>query len=209
MPHLHLSLQAGDDLDPQAHEAAASARRRHRASASEVRRLRPDMVFGADIIAGFPTENEAMFARSLDIVDECGLTHLHVFPVLAPARHAGRAHAAGAARRREGARPAPARRGAKPAFVRHLASEVGARRTVLVETEPARPHGRLHPRALRVPVPGESARRDHPGTTGGAAGGLTSAALHPSPMAPGHAVATAAYVRSGRAVRATGLRRPD
>ena len=46
----------------------------------QVRRLRPDIVFGADIIAGFPTETEAMFARSLELVDECGLTHLHVFP---------------------------------------------------------------------------------------------------------------------------------
>ena len=45
-----------------------------------MRRLRPDVVFGGDIIAGFPTETEAMFARSLDLVDECGLTHLHVFP---------------------------------------------------------------------------------------------------------------------------------
>jgi threonylcarbamoyladenosine tRNA methylthiotransferase MtaB len=45
-----------------------------------VRRLRPDMAFGADIIAGFPTETEEMFARSLDLVDECGLTQLHVFP---------------------------------------------------------------------------------------------------------------------------------
>src|SRR5947208_6287629 len=47
---------------------------------TELRRLRPDVVFGGDIIAGFPTETEAMFARSLDLVDECGLTHLHVFP---------------------------------------------------------------------------------------------------------------------------------
>ena len=45
-----------------------------------MKRLRPDVVFGADIIAGFPTEDEAMFSRSLDLVDECGLTHLHVFP---------------------------------------------------------------------------------------------------------------------------------
>ena len=45
-----------------------------------MRRLRPDVVFGADIIAGFPTETEEMFARSLDLVDECGLTQLHVFP---------------------------------------------------------------------------------------------------------------------------------
>jgi len=79
MPHLHLSLQAGDDL------TLKRMKRRHsRADAmafcEAVRRLRPDVVFGADIIAGFPTETEDMFARSLALVDECGLTHLHVFP---------------------------------------------------------------------------------------------------------------------------------
>jgi threonylcarbamoyladenosine tRNA methylthiotransferase MtaB len=79
MPHLHLSLQAGDDL------ILKRMKRRHsRADAiafcENVKRLRPDVVFGADIIAGFPTEDEAMFARSLDLVDECSLTHLHVFP---------------------------------------------------------------------------------------------------------------------------------
>jgi threonylcarbamoyladenosine tRNA methylthiotransferase MtaB len=67
--------------DPQAHEAAALARRRDQVLRAQVRRLRPDMAFGADIIAGFPTETEAMFARSLDLVDECGLTHLHVFRI--------------------------------------------------------------------------------------------------------------------------------
>jgi threonylcarbamoyladenosine tRNA methylthiotransferase MtaB len=79
MPHLHLSLQAGDDL------ILKRMKRRHtRADAvafcQKVRRLRPDVVFGADIIAGFPTETETMFSRSLDLVDECGLTQLHVFP---------------------------------------------------------------------------------------------------------------------------------
>ena len=79
MPHLHLSLQAGDDM------ILKRMKRRHsRADAiafcDEVRALRPDVVFGADIIAGFPTETEDMFARSLDLVDECGLTQLHVFP---------------------------------------------------------------------------------------------------------------------------------
>jgi threonylcarbamoyladenosine tRNA methylthiotransferase MtaB len=79
MPHLHLSLQAGDDL------ILKRMKRRHsRADAiafcENVTRLRPDVVFGADIIAGFPTEDEAMFTRSLDLVDDCGLTHLHVFP---------------------------------------------------------------------------------------------------------------------------------
>ena len=79
MPHLHLSLQAGDDL------VLKRMKRRHgRAQAlafcDRVRAVRPDMVFGADLIAGFPTESEAMFRRTLDLVDEAGLTYLHVFP---------------------------------------------------------------------------------------------------------------------------------
>jgi threonylcarbamoyladenosine tRNA methylthiotransferase MtaB len=79
MPHLHLSLQSGDDL------ILKRMKRRHsRAGAVsfcvELRRLRPDIVFGADIIAGFPTETEAMFENTLALVADCGLTHLHVFP---------------------------------------------------------------------------------------------------------------------------------
>ena len=79
MPHLHLSLQAGDDL------ILKRMKRRHgRADAirfaTEVRRRRPDAVFGADLIAGFPTESEEMFRNTLDLVDDCGLTFLHVFP---------------------------------------------------------------------------------------------------------------------------------
>src|SRR3954465_15939376 len=79
MPHLHLSLQSGDDM------ILKRMKRRHsRADAigfcDQVRRLRPDVAFGADLIAGFPTETEAMFSRSLDLVEECGLTFLHVFP---------------------------------------------------------------------------------------------------------------------------------
>jgi threonylcarbamoyladenosine tRNA methylthiotransferase MtaB len=79
MPHLHLSLQSGDDM------ILKRMKRRHsRASAisfcEQARRLRPDIVFGADFIAGFPTETEAMFQGSLDLVEECGLTYLHVFP---------------------------------------------------------------------------------------------------------------------------------
>jgi threonylcarbamoyladenosine tRNA methylthiotransferase MtaB len=79
MPHLHLSLQAGDDM------VLKRMKRRHLRDdairfCEDVRRLRPDMVFGADIIAGFPTETEEMFENSLKLVDECGLTFLHVFP---------------------------------------------------------------------------------------------------------------------------------
>ena len=84
MPHLHLSLQAGDDL------ILKRMKRRHtRADAirfcERVRRLRPGIAFGADLIAGFPTETEAMFTRSLDIVADCGLSYLHVFPFSARA----------------------------------------------------------------------------------------------------------------------------
>lgn len=79
MPHLHLSLQAGDDM------ILKRMKRRHlREDAirfcEDARRLRPDIVFGADIIAGFPTETEEMFENSLRLIDECGLTWLHVFP---------------------------------------------------------------------------------------------------------------------------------
>ncbi|MGA8171122.1 MAG: tRNA (N(6)-L-threonylcarbamoyladenosine(37)-C(2))-methylthiotransferase MtaB [Methylocystis sp.] len=78
-PHLHLSLQSGDDL------TLKRMKRRHsRRDAikfcEELRLARPDIVFGADFIVGFPTETEEMFSRTLDLVTECGLTHLHVFP---------------------------------------------------------------------------------------------------------------------------------
>ncbi len=79
MPHLHLSLQHGDDL------ILKRMKRRHSRDdairfAEEARRLRPDMTFGADIIAGFPTETEAHFENSLKLVEDCHLTWLHVFP---------------------------------------------------------------------------------------------------------------------------------
>ena len=79
MPHLHLSLQSGDDM------ILKRMKRRHLRDdairfCEEARRLRPEIVFGADIIAGFPTETEAMFENSLRLVEECGLTWLHVFP---------------------------------------------------------------------------------------------------------------------------------
>jgi threonylcarbamoyladenosine tRNA methylthiotransferase MtaB len=79
MPHFHLSLQHGDNL------ILKRMKRRHSREESiafceEVRRLRPEAAFGADIIAGFPTETEAQFESSLRIIDECGLAHVHVFP---------------------------------------------------------------------------------------------------------------------------------
>jgi threonylcarbamoyladenosine tRNA methylthiotransferase MtaB len=79
MPHLHLSLQSGDNL------ILKRMKRRHLredaiAFCERMRALRPDIVFGADLIAGFPTEDEAMFANTLRLADECGLSFLHVFP---------------------------------------------------------------------------------------------------------------------------------
>ena len=79
MPHLHLSLQAGDDL------ILKRMKRRHTraqaiAATRRARQLRPEVAIGADLIAGFPTESEDMFRRSLDIVDACGIAFLHVFP---------------------------------------------------------------------------------------------------------------------------------
>jgi threonylcarbamoyladenosine tRNA methylthiotransferase MtaB len=79
MPHLHLSLQAGDDM------ILKRMKRRHSRDdairfVAEMRARRPDLVFGADLIAGFPTETQEMFENSLRLVDECDLTFLHVFP---------------------------------------------------------------------------------------------------------------------------------
>ena len=79
MPHLHLSLQAGDDM------ILKRMKRRHLrddaiAFCHDMRKARPDIVYGADIIAGFPTETDAMFENSLKLVEECDLTWLHIFP---------------------------------------------------------------------------------------------------------------------------------
>jgi threonylcarbamoyladenosine tRNA methylthiotransferase MtaB len=79
MPHLHLSMQAGDDM------VLKRMKRRHRRAdavqfCEDVLRMRPDTVFGADLIAGFPTETDEMFSNSLSLVDDCNLTYLHVFP---------------------------------------------------------------------------------------------------------------------------------
>ncbi len=79
MPHLHLSLQAGDNM------ILKRMKRRHSREdaiefCADMRAARPEIVFGADIIAGFPTETDAMFENSLKLVEDCGLTWLHVFP---------------------------------------------------------------------------------------------------------------------------------
>jgi threonylcarbamoyladenosine tRNA methylthiotransferase MtaB len=131
MPHLHLSLQHGDDL------TLKRMKRRHSradavAFANQVRRLRPDIVFGADIIAGFPTETDEAFARSRDLVADCGLTHLHVFPYSErPGTPAARMPQVPHALRKE--RAALLRQDGAAALRRHLDGQVGAQRRVLTE----------------------------------------------------------------------------
>jgi threonylcarbamoyladenosine tRNA methylthiotransferase MtaB len=133
MPHLHLSLQSGDDL------ILKRMKRRHlRADAiafcHAVRQLRPDIVFGADLIAGFPTESEAMFQNSLDLIGECGLTHLHVFPFSPrPGTPAERMPQVVRDVVKERARRLR-ERGAL-ALERHLDAEIGAMRRVLIESQ--------------------------------------------------------------------------
>jgi threonylcarbamoyladenosine tRNA methylthiotransferase MtaB len=132
MPHLHLSLQSGDDM------ILKRMKRRHlRKDAIEfceqVRRLRPDIAFGADIIAGFPTETDGMFARSLDLVEECGLTFLHVFPYSPrPGTPAARMPQVAGPEIRERAKRLRAK--GEAALQKRLASEVGNTRDVLIES---------------------------------------------------------------------------
>jgi threonylcarbamoyladenosine tRNA methylthiotransferase MtaB len=132
MPHLHLSLQSGDDM------ILKRMKRRHsRRDAidfcAQVRRLRPGIAFGADIIAGFPTETEEMFARSLDLVADCDLTFLHVFPYSPrPGTPAARMPQVRGEAIRDRARRL--REAAATALRKRLAAEVGATRQVLIES---------------------------------------------------------------------------
>lgn len=131
MPHLHLSLQAGDDL------ILKRMKRRHSRDdairfCAEIRALRPDIVFGADLIAGFPTEDEAMFSRSLDLVAECGLSFVHVFPYSArPGTSAARMPQLSGDIVSE--RAARLRAAAGAAQRRHLAERIGRSLSVLTE----------------------------------------------------------------------------
>jgi threonylcarbamoyladenosine tRNA methylthiotransferase MtaB len=132
MPHLHLSLQSGDDL------ILKRMKRRHCrgeaiAFCSQLRRLRPDIAFGADIIAGFPTETEEMFARSQELVAECDLTFLHVFPYSPrPGTAAARMPQVNGNVIRDRARRL--RACGETALQRRLATEIGSVRQVLIES---------------------------------------------------------------------------
>jgi len=133
MPHLHLSLQSGDDM------ILKRMKRRHSrkdaiAFCEQVRRLRPDIAFGADIIAGFPTETEEMFARSLDLVEECALTFLHVFPYSPrPGTPAAKMpQVAGPAIKERAKR---LRAVGEAALRQRLQAEIGTTREVLIESD--------------------------------------------------------------------------
>jgi len=131
MPHLHLSLQAGDDM------ILKRMKRRHLRGDSirfctEMRRLRSDIVFGADMIAGFPTETEAMFENSLAIVEECGLTHLHVFP-FSPREGTPAARMPQVARSAVKERASRLREAGERAYRAHLDRMTGSRQSILIE----------------------------------------------------------------------------
>ncbi|GLQ28166.1 tRNA (N(6)-L-threonylcarbamoyladenosine(37)-C(2))-methylthiotransferase MtaB [Sulfitobacter pacificus] len=131
MPHLHLSLQHGDDM------ILKRMKRRHLrddaiAFCTEARKLRPHMTFGADIIAGFPTETDAMFENALALVEDCDLTWLHVFPYSArPGTPAARMPAVNGKVIK--ARAARLRAAGEAQVRRHLKAQVGRSHHVLME----------------------------------------------------------------------------
>lgn len=131
MPHLHLSLQHGDDL------ILKRMKRRHLRDdairfTQDAMRLRPDMTFGADIIAGFPTETEAQFENSLRLIEDCNLTWLHVFPYSPrPGTPAARMpQVAGSAIK---ARAARLRASGEARVLRHLTQQLGQSHRILME----------------------------------------------------------------------------
>ena len=132
MPHLHLSLQHGDDL------ILKRMKRRHLRDdaikfAQEARKLRPDMTFGADIIAGFPTETEAHFENALALVSECDLTWLHVFPYSPrPGTPAARMPQVNGTLIKE--RAARLRAAGQAQVTEHLSKQIGKTHRVLMES---------------------------------------------------------------------------
>ncbi len=164
MPHLHLSLQSGDDL------ILKRMKRRHSRKqaidfCAQVRRLRPDIAFGADIIAGFPTESEAMLARSLDLVEECGLTFLHVFPYsLRPGTPAARMPQVATSAVKDRARRL--RAAGEVALRRRLEAEIGTTRQVLIESDCQGRTEHFLPVAISGEMPGTVRRKTVVGNDG-------------------------------------------
>jgi threonylcarbamoyladenosine tRNA methylthiotransferase MtaB len=165
MPHLHLSLQSGDDL------ILKRMKRRHSRSdalrfCAQVRRLRPDIAYGADIIAGFPTETEDMFARSQQLVEECDLTFLHVFPYSPrPGTPAARMPRVAGDVVKERARRL--RETGEVALQRRLESEIGSTRQVLIESATQGRTEHFMPVAIAGDTPGAVRRLLMAGHDGG------------------------------------------
>ncbi|MFC3182961.1 tRNA (N(6)-L-threonylcarbamoyladenosine(37)-C(2))-methylthiotransferase MtaB [Cypionkella sinensis] len=131
MPHLHLSLQAGDDM------ILKRMKRRHLRDdairfCEDAQKLRPDMIFGADIIAGFPTETEAMFENSLKLVTDCNLTFLHVFP-FSPRKGTPAARMPQVKGPEIKSRAARLRAAGDAALTRHLTAQIGVTHRILLE----------------------------------------------------------------------------
>jgi threonylcarbamoyladenosine tRNA methylthiotransferase MtaB len=131
MPHLHLSLQHGDDL------ILKRMKRRHLRNdaikfSEDARKLRPDMTFGADIIAGFPTETEAHFENSLKLIDDCALTWLHVFPY-SPRQGTPAARMPAVNGNDIKARAARLRAAGDVAVTKHLTAQLGKTHQILME----------------------------------------------------------------------------
>src|SRR5260370_21152663 len=152
MPHVHLAVQCGDDL------ILKRMKRRHSRKqavefCAQVRRLRPDIALGADIIAGFPTETDEMFARSQDLVEECDLAFLHVFPYSPrPGTPAARMpQVSGGAIKQRAKR---LRATGAAALQRRLTSEICATRQVFIESEKQGRTQHFFPVAIAGETPG-------------------------------------------------------
>jgi threonylcarbamoyladenosine tRNA methylthiotransferase MtaB len=164
MPHLHLSLQSGDDI------ILKRMKRRHLRDQSirfceDVRKLRPGIVFGADIIAGFPTETDEMFENSEKIVEECGLTHLHVFP-FSPREGTPAARMPQLRREVVKQRAARLRVAGEAAYTRHLSSLTGTRQSILIERDGLGRTEGFTLAALGTGAPGEIIEADISGHDG-------------------------------------------
>lgn len=131
MPHLHLSLQSGDNM------ILKRMKRRHAredaiAFCENIRKVRPDIVYGADIIAGFPTETEAMFENSVKLIEECDLTWLHVFP-FSPRKGTPAARMPQVDRKVVKDRAAQLRKMGQRSVANHLKAQIGYTHTILME----------------------------------------------------------------------------
>ncbi|WP_338608441.1 tRNA (N(6)-L-threonylcarbamoyladenosine(37)-C(2))-methylthiotransferase MtaB [Pelagibacterium nitratireducens] len=163
MPHLHLSLQSGDDM------ILKRMKRRHsRADAlgivEKLRGLRPDMVFGADIIAGFPTETDAMFENTLRFVTEADLTYLHVFP-FSPREGTPAARMPQISRRTAKERAARLRALGGTQFAKLCASRIGKTENILVERDGLGRTEQFIPVAVERARPGDIVTAEIDGTS--------------------------------------------